>query len=100
MSPSFRKVVLEAPGSGSQSVVQGTRVQQSPFSQPTQHANLDTLGPELTQHASSTQLPPRVAMLCLMHQLATLCKDTHMEQTIAQHVTAAGSSRTVSLWAK
>ena len=79
-------------------MVQGSQVQQqSPFSQPTQHANLETLSPELTQHASSTQLPPRLAMLCLMHQLATLCKNAPMDQTSAQHVTAAGSSKTVHL---
>lgn len=76
-----------------QSVVQVCQMQQQPpLGQLTQHAAFDILGAELTQHASSTQLPPRVAMLCLIHQLATLCNDSPVDQAAAQHTTAAGTT--------
>lgn len=76
-----------------QTVVQGSQAQQqAPLGLPTQHAAVDILSAELTQHASGSQLPPRVAMLCLIHQLAALCKDAPADQATAQHIPAAGST--------
>lgn len=67
------------------------------------HTKLQSGEPELAQHATSVQQSARVAMVCLMHQLAALLtsKDAALgsqQQEEAQHNTAAGSVTNPSCW--
>ena len=78
-------------------MLQGSRLQLQPaLGQPTQLPNLHSLDLDVSQHAISVQLPARVAMVCLMHQLVThkAAPVGELDQDSAQHVAAAGSRTT------
>ena len=75
--------------------------QQADLSQNTVNTKFHSDGPDLAQHGPSVQQSARVAMVCLMHQLAVplTSKDaavsSQQQQVAAQHNAAAGSRYTV-----
>ena len=87
-------------------VLQGSPLnQQADLSQNTGQTGLHSAGPDLAQqHAAGFQQSARVAMVCLMHQLAVplTSKDvsvgSQQQQMAAQHDAAAGSNTVVPGW--
>lgn len=72
-------------------------LEQGTTQQPDEQEHVYRLAPFVAEQALAAQLCPRLAAVCLMHQLAALVAEQHAaearhEQLPSEHIAAAGAS--------